>query len=32
MNQQTKLEIALALVDQAREWGVPVQTVVADAG
>jgi SRSO17 transposase len=30
--QQTKHEIALALLDRAREWGVPVQMVVADAG
>jgi SRSO17 transposase len=29
---QTKPELALALVDQARTWGVPVATVVADAG
>lgn len=28
----TKLERALALVDQARAWGVPFQVVVADAG
>ena len=29
---QTKPELALALVDQAREWGVPFACVVADAG
>jgi SRSO17 transposase len=29
---QTKPELALALVDQARTWGVPFATVVADAG
>jgi SRSO17 transposase len=28
---QTKPEIALALLDQARAWGVPYQGVVADA-
>jgi SRSO17 transposase len=28
----TKLDRALALVDQARAWGVPFQVVVADAG
>lgn len=32
ITQQTKHEIALALVDRAIRWGVPVQTVVADAG
>lgn len=30
--QQTKPEIALGLLDRAREWGVPIQTVVVDAG
>src|SRR5262245_30009587 len=29
---QTKPELALALVDQTRTWGVPFATVVADAG
>jgi SRSO17 transposase len=29
---QTKPELALALVDHARTWGVPFATVVADAG
>ena len=29
---QTKPELALALVDQARPWGVPWATVVPDAG
>ena len=29
---QTKPELALALVDQARTWGVPFACVVADAG
>ena len=29
---QTKPELALALVDQARVWGVPFACVVADAG
>lgn len=29
---QTKPEIALALIDQARDWGVPFASVVTDAG
>jgi SRSO17 transposase len=29
---QTKPDLALTLVDQARTWGVPFATVVADAG
>lgn len=29
---QTKPELALALVDQAQDWGVPFAAVVADAG
>jgi SRSO17 transposase len=31
ISQPTKPEIALALLDRARQWGVPIQTVV-DAG
>jgi SRSO17 transposase len=30
--QQTKPEIALSLLDRARQWGVPVGAVVVDAG
>lgn len=30
--QQTKPEIALGLLDRARNWGVPLQAVVVDAG
>ena len=29
---QTKPEIALGLLDRARQWGVPIQAVVVDAG
>ncbi len=32
IQQQTKPEIALGLLDQARQWGVPIQAVVVDAG
>lgn len=32
VRQQTKPEIALDLLDRAREWGVPIQLVVVDAG
>jgi SRSO17 transposase len=32
MSQQTKPEIALGLLDRARQWGVPVGLVVVDAG
>ena len=32
ISQQTKPEIALALLDRARAWGVPIQAVVVDAG
>jgi SRSO17 transposase len=32
IGQQTKPELALGLVDQAREWGVPVHLVVVDSG
>jgi SRSO17 transposase len=32
IEQQTKLEIALSLLDRARQWGVPIQAVVVDAG
>src|SRR5260221_10233930 len=30
ISQQTKPEIALALLDQAQEWGMPIQAVVVD--
>jgi SRSO17 transposase len=30
--EQTKPEIALGLLDRARQWGVPIQAVVVDAG
>lgn len=29
---QTKLELALALIDRARDWGVPFRYVAVDAG
>ncbi len=32
ISQQTKPEIALSLLDQAHEWGMPIQAVVVDAG
>ena len=32
IREQTKPEIALALLDRARQWGVPIQAVVVDAG
>src|SRR5712691_9814892 len=32
MSEQTKPEIALGLLDRAREWGVPIGAVVVDAG
>ena len=32
INQQTKPEIALGLLDHARQWGLPIQAVVVDAG
>ncbi len=32
ISQQTKPEIALGLLDLARQWGVPIQAVVVDAG
>ena len=32
LNQQTKPEIALGLLDYARQWGLPIQAVVVDAG
>src|SRR5258707_7826543 len=32
VSQQTKPEIALGLLDRARQWGVPIQAVVVDAG
>ncbi len=32
ISQQTKPEIALGLLDLARQWGVPIRAVVVDAG
>jgi SRSO17 transposase len=32
ISQHTKPEIALGLLDRAQQWGVPIQTVVVDAG
>jgi SRSO17 transposase len=32
IEQQTKPEIALGLLDRARLWSVPIQAVVVDAG
>jgi SRSO17 transposase len=32
ISQQTKPEIALALLDRAQAWGMPIQAVVVDAG
>jgi SRSO17 transposase len=32
LTQQTKPELALQLLDQAQEWGLPIGAVVADAG
>jgi len=32
LRQQTKPEIALSLLDQAQEWGLPIQVVVVDSG
>ncbi|GHO62683.1 hypothetical protein KSC_015750 [Ktedonobacter sp. SOSP1-52] len=32
ISQQTKPEIALGLLDRARQWGVPIAMVVVDAG
>src|SRR5258706_7736154 len=32
IRQQTKPEIALDLLDRARQWGVPIEAVVGDAG
>jgi SRSO17 transposase len=32
IEQQTKPEIALGILDRAQQWGVPIQVVVVDAG
>ena len=32
ITEQTKPEIALGLLDCVRQWGVPIQAVVVDAG
>ncbi len=32
MSHQTKPEMALQLLDRARQWGVPIRAVVVDAG
>ena len=32
IREQTKPEIALGLLDRARQWGMPLQVVVVDAG
>jgi SRSO17 transposase len=32
IGEQTKPAIALSLLDRARQWGVPIQAVVVDAG
>ena len=32
ISQQTKPEMALGLLDRARQWGVPIGAVVVDAG
>src|SRR5947209_11334533 len=32
LSQQTKPEIALGILDRARQWGLPIQAVVVEAG